>query len=95
MAVLAALVVLVRVPNIPLTAAACEAPPVRPVPVGADHVYVVPAGMIPFAGSTGVTAKLTPLQVVVLIGAMVAVGSIVTVTVNTIPVQLPDTGVTV
>ena len=51
--------------------------------------------MIPFAGSVGDTVKLTPLQVVVLIGLIVAVGSIVTVTVKTTPVQLPDTGVTV
>ena len=77
-----------------LIATTCDNPPVKPVPVGADHLYNVPAGMIPFVPSTGVTLKLTPLQVVTLIPEMVAVGLIFTDTVNVAPAQIPDTGVT-
>ena len=40
-------------------------------------------------------AKVTPLQVVVVIVEIVAVGLRLTVTVNTDPVQFPDIGVTI
>jgi hypothetical protein len=70
-------------------------PPINPTPVGTDQVYVVPAGTIPFVILVGVTLKVTPLQVVVVIALMVAVGLTVIVNVNTAPVQLPDKGVIV
>ncbi len=70
-------------------------PPVMPpVTVGADQLYNVPAGTIPFVPSVGLTVKLTPLQLTVVIAVITAVGFIVTVTVNVAPVQLPDNGVT-
>src|SRR5882757_184698 len=88
------LVVLVSRPMILFTGAAFDKPPVNPVPVGADHVYNVPAGMIPSAPCVGVTVKATPLQVVVVSALIVALGSTVTITVNVVPVQFPEVGVT-
>ena len=73
-----------------------DAPPViLPVTPGALHVYVVPAGTIPFVPFTGVTLKNTPLHDTPVIALIVAFAFTVTVTVNVAPVQLPDTGVTV
>ena len=95
MAVTTPIVVFVKVPVMELTPTPCEAPPVKPLPVGAVHVYVVPAGTIPLVPFTGLTVNNTPPQLVVLIGVITAVGFTVTVTVNVGPVQLPDTGVTV
>ena len=63
----------------------CVAPPVNPVPVGADQLYNVPAGTTPFVTSVGVTVNCTPVQVVVLIGVMIPTGLTVTVTVNGAP----------
>jgi len=94
-AVCALLVGLAKVPLInaallPLT------PPVKPpVTLGALHAYVVPAGTIPFVIFDGLSVNNTPLQLIVLIAVITAVGLIVTVTVNTAPVQLPLVGVTV
>ena len=70
-------------------------PPVKPAPVGADQLYVVPAGTVPFVPFTGVTVKPIPLQVVAVIAVITATGFTVTVTVNGVPVQVPDVGVTV
>ena len=70
-------------------------PVIKPVTDGALHAYVVPAGTMPFVIFVGVTTKLTPLQVTAVIAVITAVGLIVTVTVNTAPVQLPLVGVTV
>jgi hypothetical protein len=39
-----------------------EAPPVNPVPVGADHEYEVPIGITFGAIELGVTEKALPLQ---------------------------------
>ena len=88
-------VVLPNNPKIPPTADTCVAPPVMPVPVGALHVNVVPDGITPLLPSVGVILKNTPLHVVVLIVVTLAYGLILTLTVNVVPVQLPDIGVTV
>lgn len=50
--------------------------------------------MIPLIPLTGVSVKLTPLQVVVVMVFTDAAGLIVTMAVNVVPVQLPETGVT-
>jgi hypothetical protein len=72
-----------------------DVPPViPPVTVGALQAYKVPAGTLPFVGLVGVILKITPLQVVVVIAVIAAIGFNVTVTENTVPVQPPDTGVT-
>ena len=64
-----------------------DEPPVKlPVIDGADQLYVVPAGTIPLVTLVGVTVKVTPLQVIVLIAVIAGVGLIVTVTLNTKPV---------
>ena len=63
------------------------------VTLGADQLYVNPAGTIPFRPLVGVNVKVTPLQVTVLIAVIVAVGLIVTVSTNVNPVQLPEVGV--
>ena len=81
-AVTTPIVVFVKVPVMELTPTPCEAPPVNPLPVGALHVYVVPAGTIPFVPFTGLTVNNTPPHPVVLIGVITAVGLIVTVNVN-------------
>ena len=94
MAVTDELVMFVSMPVTGLIAIVCDAPPVKPVPVGSSHVYNVPAGTMPFIPSTGVTSNATPLQVVAVISVGVAIGLIVTVTLNTAPVQFPDNGVT-
>ena len=73
---------MVSVPVTELTPMVCDTPPVKPDPVGTDHVYKVPAGTIPLVLFAGVTAKLTPLQVVVVIVLIVASGLSVTVNVN-------------
>lgn len=70
-------------------------PPVNPVPAGADQLYVVPAGIKPSIPSAGVTENELPLQIISVIGDMAGFGLTVTVTVNDVPVQLPDNGVTV
>ena len=48
--------------------------------------------MVPFVG---VTVKLVPLQITLVIAVTTAVGFTVTVTVNVVPLQLPETGVTI
>ena len=86
--------ILVKSPFTLFTATDCVSPPVNPEPVGASHVYVVPVGIIPFTPSVGVTTNVIPLQVTVVIAAIEAAGLMVTVTVNTDPVQTPEIGVT-
>jgi hypothetical protein len=95
-AVTAALVVLVNVPVIEATAEACVNPPVKPTPVGADHVYVVPAGTMPFTPFAGVTVNKVPLHPVPVMALTTAIGFIVTATVNGVPAPQPTIlGVTV
>ena len=40
----------------------CADPPVKPVPVGVLHVYVVPAGTTPSSTFVGTTLNATPVQ---------------------------------
>ena len=94
-AVCATLVGFVNVPVILFDPLPVLPPVINPVTTGALHAYVVPAGTMPFVIFVGVTVKLTPLQVTVVIAVITAVGLIVTVTVNTAPVQVPLVGVTV
>ena len=70
-------------------------PVIPPVTAGADQLYNVPEGTIPFIPSVGVTVNVTPLQVTPVIAAIDTLGFTVTVTVNVAPVQLPDNGVTI
>ncbi len=56
---------------------------------------MVAGGTLPFVPSAGNTVNGTPLQVTVDIGVILAEGFIDTVTEKTVPVQLPDKGVTV
>ena len=60
----------------------CDAPLLIPNPVGAVHVYKVPAGTIPFVISVGVLLKATPSQLVAVMAVIYAAGLTVTVTVN-------------
>ena len=69
-------------------------PVILPVVPGVDQLYVVPTGTMPLVTFVGVTVKLTPLQLTVVIALITAAGFTVTVTVNTDPVQLPLVGVT-
>ena len=84
--------------NVPLIFIALVpgAPPViPPVTDGALQLYKVPAGTIPFTPSIGVRLNRVPLQVVDDIALITGVGFTETVTVNDVPVQEPDVGVTV
>ena len=95
MAVLAILLVLLRVPVIfvalvPLT------PPVIDTPVGTVQEYKVPDGTIPFVISAGVVVNNTPLHTVFVIELTIALGLSVTVIVNAYPFpQAVVLGVTV
>jgi hypothetical protein len=70
-------------------------PPVNPAPAGAVQLYVVPAGTIPSVIFTGVTVNVEPLQIVADIVLTAGFGLTVTVRLNGVPVQLPETGTTV
>jgi len=88
------LVVFTNVPLI-LPALVPDNPPVNPLPVGTDQLYVVPDGTVPFVPLEGVVVNNVPLHTVVLIAVTLACGFTVTVTLNTAPVQEPDLGVIV
>lgn len=85
--------------NVPLMFKAFvpDAPPViPPVTVGADQLYNVPGGTIPFVPLVGVTVKLTPLQVAAVIAVITADGFTLTVSVKLLEApQLIVVGVTV
>ena len=74
-----------------------DKPPVMPpVTIGADQLYNVPLGTIPLVLFTGVALKVTPLQVVAVIGVITAVGFKVNVKINDAPTpQLTVVGVMV
>ena len=76
------------------TPLADEIPSRLPVVDGTDQLKVVPAGTMPLTPLVGVTLKVVPLQITALIAVIAGVGLIVTVTLNTKPVQLPVIGVT-
>lgn len=85
-AVTAALVVLVRVP--PMVTPLPANPPVKPAPVGAPQLYVVPAGTIPLVLLTGVTEKAVALQTLVVMFVTAGVGFTVMVKFFDGPAQL-------
>ena len=87
------MVVFTSVPLI-LPALVPDNPPVKPVPVGVDQLYVVPAGTMPLVPLDGVVLNTVPVHTVVLIAVILACGFIVTVTLNTAPVTPFDNGVT-
>ena len=60
-------------------------PPEIPVPVGDNHVYSVPEGIVPLIPFVGVTINAIPLQVVAVILFTMAIGLTVTVSVNELP----------
>ena len=73
-----------------------DAPPVNPpVTIGADQLYVVPAGTTPFTPLVGDAVNNTPLHVVAVIEVIVALGFKVSVNWNDDPVHPLDIGVTV
>ena len=87
-------VLLVMLPLI-LMAFVALAPPVKPVPVGTDHVYFVPTGTMPSVDCVGVTVNPIPAQATEVISVILAVGFTVTVTVNVAPTpQKEAVGVT-
>ena len=55
----------------------------------------MPDGTIAFVRLSGVIAKASPLQTVLVIGLIVALGFTITVTVKGAPEQDPDDGITV
>ena len=73
---------LVSVPLILVALLPIAPPVIPPVTLGADQLYNVPAGTIPLVTLVGVTLKITPLQVTVVIAVMTAVGLSVTVSVK-------------
>jgi hypothetical protein len=92
------LVVLVNVWLIELWPVACALPPVTApagLLTGFVHVYVVPAGTVLPLPSVGVTVKAVPLHMIAVWLVIDGFGLTVTVTVNVLPAQVPDVGVTV
>jgi hypothetical protein len=70
-------------------------PPVNPpVTSGAGQLYVVPAGTVPLVPLAGDTLNPVPLHTDEVIVVMEGTGFTVTVTVNGLPTQVPDDGVT-
>ena len=94
-AVTAELVVFTSVPYTFADGTVWDTPPVKPTPVGAVHVNKVPEGIIPLIPSVGVTLNIVPLQVIAVIGVIVAPGKMLMVTVNEVPAQFPETGETI
>ena len=83
--------VLVKVWLMEACPVACAEPPEKPEPVGAVHVYLVPAGTIVAAVGTpftGVTVNAVPLQMVVVWFGISGVGFNATTVVATTPGQL-------
>ena len=71
-------------------------PVIPPVTVGADQLYNVPAGTIPFVAFVGDTVNNTPLQETAVIAVIADTGVTLTVTVKLAPApQLTVVGVTV
>jgi hypothetical protein len=86
---------LVRVPFM-AGALVPDAPPaIPPVTTGTDQLYVVPGGTTPLVILAGVKVKVPPLHIVPVIPEIPGFGFTVTITVKSVPAQLPDVGVTV
>ncbi len=91
-------ITLVGFVKLPLIVAAFVAglpPVIEPVTDGALQLYKVPAGTIPLVVFVGLTVNSTPLQLTAVMSVITAVGLIVTVNVNVVPVQIPVNGVTI
>ena len=87
---------LVNTPLILLAPADDWPPVIPPVTTGTDQLYSVPTGTMPLVPLVGVTLKITPLHVTVVIAVITAVGFNVTVTVKlAFTPQLSVVGVTV
>jgi hypothetical protein len=94
-AVLVSFTVLRSVPKILSTTFAPLAPPVIVAEnVGIFQVYFVANGTIPSLSFSGVTLNVTPLHVTVVKATISGVGFTYTVTVNILPTQVPDFGIT-
>jgi hypothetical protein len=70
-------------------------PEIVPDKFGDNQVYEVPAGTIPLVTFTAEKLKLAPLQVTRENAVTATTGLTRTVTENGIPVQSPDSGVTI
>ncbi len=66
-----------------------DPPVILPVTDGANQLYKVPAGTVPFVISVGVNVNSTPLQLTVVMAVMLAFGFRLTVKLNGAPKQLP------
>ena len=86
---------LVRVPNRLPEPDTAVPPVIPPVTIGADQLYVVPAGTTPLVPLTGVIVNKAPLQLTRLIAVSEATGLTVKVNWNDAPAQPPEIGVTV
>ena len=84
-----------KIPLIVAAFVALRPPVIPPVTLGANQLYKVPSGTIPFVVLAGLTVNITPLQLTEVISVITAVGLIVIVTVKVAPVQFPDSGVTI
>jgi hypothetical protein len=87
-------VLLVSVPVIMETPDPVVPPVMLPVTSGADQLYVVPAGTIPFVPLIGVKLNEVPLQKDPVILVTAGNGFRVREIVKVLPVQVPDVGVT-
>jgi hypothetical protein len=67
----------------------------QPVTEGADQLYSVPAGTSPLVPLTGVIANGASLQAASVIRVIAGFGFTVISTMNGVPEQVPDSGVTV
>jgi hypothetical protein len=87
--------VFVELDNVPeiLEAFVPEEPPVIPPLIfGADQLYVVPAGTIPFAPSEGEEEKFAPLHTTLLIVVIKGFGFTFMLSVKDAPEQVPEVG---
>ena len=89
------MVVLLKVPDIKAVLVALMPPVTPPVTVGTAQLNSVPAGILPLMILAGVRLKEVPVQITAVIALITAVGLTVTVTVNGVPLQIPDSGVTI
>ena len=88
------LVGLLRFPVIEEALVTLNPPNNPPVTEGANQLYVVPAGTIPFRPFVGVILNVTPSQLIAVIFVMVGTGLSETTKVKLVPTQDPDCGVT-
>ena len=96
MATVNELVVLTKVPVSTALAIVWLKPPVKPLPVGTNQLYVVPAGTMPLVTLVGDVLNTIPPHAAIDIAVTTAVGFTVTVNTNdAFTPQLTEVGVTV